>query len=95
MYAATERSSSESHSIVGIERSHKDLLSEYTGHLKAEDFNYFKDWDRLIDLEADATSHLTAKAWLIESARRESNTGESVSALVFELAESSSPSCDA
>ena len=90
LYAATERLSIESHSNAGIERSHRDLLSQYTGHLNERDLKFFNDWDRLIDLEADATSHHTAKAWLIESARRESDTGESVSALVFELAESSS-----
>ena len=90
LYAATERLSATPDSSLEIERTHKDLLSAYTSHLNQEDLAYFNDWDRLIDLEADATSHNVATAWLLESARRESDTGESVSALVFEISESSS-----
>ena len=89
LYAATERLSATPHSNLDIERTHRDLLSTYTSHLNQEDLTYFNDWDRLIDLEADATSHNVATAWLLESARRESDTGESVSALVFEISESS------
>lgn len=55
-YAATARKSAPT-----------DLAQNFTGHLSDVELDYFLQWDRLIDLEADAEdSHLT-KSWLLDS----------------------------
>ena len=66
-----------------IERTHGELLQTYTRHLTPEDLAYFREWDRLIDLEADASSHSAATAWLRDSKQRERESGSSIAALVF------------
>ena len=68
-----------------LQKSHGQLLNHFTGHLKPDDLNYFRDWDRLIDLEADATTHSTTISWLIPSPECEAELGTTVSSLVLDL----------
>lgn len=90
MYVTAELSSPQrTNANEGVQHSHGELLQQYTGHLTLEEISYFRDWDRLIDLEADATAHSTATAWLQDSTQREKESGESVSSLVFDGAEPS------
>eukprot|EP00980_Cylindrotheca_fusiformis_P003269 scaffold738_cov124-Cylindrotheca_fusiformis.AAC.8 len=70
-------------------RSHGDLLAQFTGHLQESDIEYFRTWDRLIDLEADASGRNIAIAWLTDSRCREMERGESISGLVFDHPEPS------
>lgn len=70
-------------------RSHADLLVKFTGKLQESDLEYFRKWDRLIDLEADASSRNIAASWLTESHICEQENGESVSCLVFDHPEPS------
>ena len=62
-------------------------MSKFTGQLQEDDLAYFRDWDRLIDLEAHDSNYLVATAWLTESLEREKQKGESVSRLEFGGAE--------
>jgi DNA replication ATP-dependent helicase Dna2 len=70
--------------VLNFRESHGELLSTYTGHLTQEDLAYFREWDRLIDLEADASSHSAATAWLQDSRQRETESGSSIAALIFD-----------
>jgi hypothetical protein len=87
MYAAASHSFSKRG---GQDASHRDLLHHYTGHLSEKEYEYFIKWDRLIDLEADATGSLITRTWLWESEDREIKLSNCVSSLVFE-AKASSP----
>jgi DNA replication ATP-dependent helicase Dna2 len=87
MYAAASQNQSKR---AGQDASHQDLIRFFTGHLVDEEYEYFTKWDRLIDLEADASSSLIARTWLMESADRENDLSKCVSSLVFD-AEASSP----
>ncbi|MGK3734044.1 MAG: DNA replication ATP-dependent helicase Dna2 [Bacillariaceae sp.] len=64
--------------------SHQELLSQFTGHLKEEDLAYFNKWERLIDIEADATNSAASAAWLVNSRLREIDNGESISGLIMD-----------
>jgi hypothetical protein len=86
MYAAASRVSSK---MTGPDPSHHKLLHHFTGHLVDEEYSYFTQWDRLIDLEADASGSLIARAWLLGSDDRETETSKSISSLDFDPAESS------
>jgi len=67
-----------------IKQTHAAILDRFTGHLEEEDLAYFRTWDRLIDLEADATSQQSvADAWLEKSEDRERDTGTCISSLVY------------
>jgi DNA replication ATP-dependent helicase Dna2 len=70
--------------------SHKDLLQTFTQQLSDDDFTYFKKWDRLIDLEADATHSNIAEVWLLQSEDREKSTSNCMSSLCFDPTNSSS-----
>ncbi|KAL3925164.1 MAG: hypothetical protein SGILL_000589 [Bacillariaceae sp.] len=35
---------------------HSELMSQFTGHLQPVDLEYFRTWDRLLDIEAGATT---------------------------------------
>lgn len=59
-------------------------MHHFTGHLVAEEFEYFTRWDRLVDIEADAGASMIAKAWLVGSDEREKGTSKSISSLVFD-----------
>ena len=73
----------------GLEKTHRNLLGRFTGHLAEEDLEYFRDWDRLIDFEAETISHSPSTSWLVESKQREKENGDSISSLVFVGAEPS------
>lgn len=78
------RSETEVQDPTGVKMSHSSLLTKYTGQLQQEDLEYFRKWDRLVDLEAHATVGNTALAWLRDSQTREKVTGETISSLVYE-----------
>jgi DNA replication ATP-dependent helicase Dna2 len=59
---------------------HSELMSQFTGHLHRTDLEYFRTWDRLIDIEADSTSTV---ARYLEPKRFEQQEG-SVFGLVFD-----------
>lgn len=86
MYAAASRASL---NITGADPSHQELLHHFTGHLVDDEYAYFTQWDRLIDLEADASGALIARTWLLGSDNRESETSKSISSLVFDQTVSS------
>jgi hypothetical protein len=86
MHAAASRSYLK---VSGPDPTHEELLRHFTGHLVDEELNYFCQWDRLIDLEADASASFIARSWLVESLERETTTLNSVSSLVFDKAISS------
>jgi hypothetical protein len=80
LYAAAEKDDTSG----GVGHTHKELLSKFTGQLEEDDLAYFRKWDRLIDLEADASNRNAASAWLVNSHQREKETGESISSLVYD-----------
>lgn len=69
---------------------HSELMNRFTGHLLPEDLEYFARWDRLIDLEADASRSLITETWLVPSEKREEKTGKCISRLQFDIAKSTS-----
>lgn len=91
MYASagmTQQSAKERNSILS---THQSLLESFTGHLKEEDYAYFKKFDHLIDLEADCGQYTPASAWLVPSEARERDTAKTISSLIFDSACSSYP----
>ena len=64
--------------------SHAPLLQHYTGHLSKEEMHYFRNWDRLIDLEAAETKHDVSKSWLKPAVEVEQSTGKCMSGLEVE-----------
>ena len=84
MYTASGSSSPDGKNQNEIKKSHADVLDRFTGQLTEEDLAYFRTWDRLIDLEADATNQSIAEAWLETSAKRERSTGKCISALAYQ-----------
>lgn len=68
-----------------IKKSHAKLIAHFCGHLDQQDIQYFLDWDRLIDLEADATAKAVTALWLTPSLDLELKTGRTVSSLVLEV----------
>jgi len=67
-----------------IEKSHAPLFHHYTDHLSATDLKYFREWDRLIDLEANASKHNLFKNWLTSSKDLEKSSGRCISGLEFD-----------
>jgi hypothetical protein len=67
-----------------IKTSHSKLLDHFCGRLDKQDFRYFLDWDRLIDLEAHANAKLVSLSWLKPSKDQELNTGRTISSLVVD-----------
>lgn len=86
MYAAASHNTIR---VTGQDESHRDLLRHFTGHLLDKEFEYFIKWDRLIDLEADASSSLIARSWLRESSELENEVSACISLLIFDPAASS------
>lgn len=86
MYAAAARSSQK---IAVADPSHQELMRHFAGHLADEDYAYFTEWDRLVDLEAHAHQSSVATAWLLGSDLRETETSKSVSSLIYEPTSSS------
>jgi hypothetical protein len=87
MYAAASHNALQ---VAGLHDSHRDLLQHFTSHLVKEEYAYFTKWDRLIDLEADASSSLIARSWLRESKALENESTSCISSLIFDPATSSS-----
>lgn len=82
-YAAAQLKVPSSVSAHGVDKSHAKLLQLFTGHLSEEYLAYFQEWDRLIDLEADASASLIATAWLQSSQEQEKESGKCISSLVL------------
>ena len=86
MYAASDIvNSTRTAHLSGMQKSHGHLLKHFSGHLELDDFKYFRDWDRLIDIEADATNHVVTTSWLTPSCEGESLSGATVTSLVLDL----------
>jgi hypothetical protein len=83
-YAAAEIKAVSSTSFQGVDKSHGKLLHRFTSHLSQEDLQYFQDWDRLIDLEADASTFMTTTAWLQCSQDQEKASGKCLSSMVLD-----------
>ena len=81
LYAYSE---TEVKDLPSVRKSHGELMAKFTGQLLRGDLDYFRKWDRLIDLEAHATGGNVAPAWLVDSQIREKATGESISSLVYD-----------
>lgn len=84
LYATAEASTATNNLPYDVRKTHGEIVNRFTELLGESDFDYFLDWDRLIDLEADATHHSVAEAWLQKSEDREKATGKSISSLVYE-----------
>jgi DNA replication ATP-dependent helicase Dna2 len=83
LYAAAALTTLPKNQTSMIQRTHVKILDHFCGHLEPEDLQYFLDWDRLIDLEADATAKSISTAWLTPSHELEKSTGRTVSSLVL------------
>lgn len=70
--------------IFNLQRTHGKLLNHYSHHLDQKELDYFKEWDRLIDLEASGIHHEITDAWLIPSLEREQKSGKTISSLIFD-----------
>lgn len=88
MYAGAARASLVDGEYDSATPSHGELLTQITGHLVAEDFAYFQQWDRLLDFEADNGVSSAAESWLIGSEEREKATSKCISNLTFDAASS-------
>ena len=76
-----------SSSITPGKNKHGKLLNHFTGHLQGADLNYFRKWDRLIDLERHASAKdVISKSWLFESSEKERKDGKCISSLIFDNA---------
>ena len=64
--------------------THRKLLSRFTGHLREEDMEYFRKWDRLIDIEAGSSDMKASTPWLANSRVREAELEESISGVIFD-----------
>ena len=72
------------HPNIGPNATHGRLLQHFTGHLKGDDLDYFRKWDRLIDLERHASPADIAKSWLFDSSEKESIDGKCISSLLLD-----------
>ncbi len=68
-----------------LKRPHDKLIHHFTGHLNSNEFKYFLEWDRLIDLEAHTSNHHITKAWLMSSKERERSSGKCMSSLCLNV----------
>ena len=72
-------------SIGQLNTGHRQLSQHFTSHLNEADLDYFRKWNRLIDLERHAASKDTAvKSWLLDSADKESADGNCISSLLLD-----------
>ena len=67
-----------------MKKTHAALLQHFTGHLDQAEKDYFKEWDRLVDLEASVMNKEITKAWLVPALERERSTGKTISSLVVD-----------
>jgi len=71
----------------GANNKHGRLMHHFTGHLDGVDLEYFRKWDRLIDLERHASARdVVSRSWLFESGEREARDGRCVSSVVLDEA---------
>lgn len=63
---------------------HRQLIDHFTGHLKGTDLEYFRKWDRLIDLERHASPSDIAKSWLYDSDEKERKDGRCISSMMLD-----------
>ena len=64
---------------------HGKLLNHFTGHLTRADLEYFRKWDRLIDIERHASARdAVSKSWLFESGEKEARDGKCMSSLLLD-----------
>ena len=63
---------------------HRQLIDHFTGHLKGTDLDYFRKWDRLIDLERHASPSDIAKSWLYDSDEKERKDGKCISSMALD-----------
>lgn len=63
---------------------HRQLIDHFTGHLTGTDLDYFRKWDRLIDLERHASPSDIAKSWLYDSDEKERKDGKCISSMVLD-----------
>jgi DNA replication ATP-dependent helicase Dna2 len=68
----------------GDSERHSDLMSKFTGHLNQEDLEYFRKWDRLIDIESESSNTKASMPWLANSRVRQTEPGESISEVMFD-----------
>ena len=87
LYTAAELSGHNDTGPNRVQKSHAEILKQFTEHLSEEELAYFKKWDSLIDMEADATQSSVTEAWLEKSEDRERATSKSISSLVYEMCE--------
>ena len=66
--------------------THGKLIHHFTGHLNGPDLDYFRKWDRLIDLERHASTTEAAKSWLFDSSEKEANDGKCIGGLLLDEA---------
>ena len=65
-------------------RNHRDLISRFAGHLNEEDMEYFRKWDRLIDIEAESSRSGSSTPWLSKARVRGNGVEESISGMIFD-----------
>ena len=63
---------------------HRHLLDHFTGHLNGTELDYFRKWDRLIDLERHASPSDIAKSWLYDSNDKEAKDGRCISSMILD-----------
>ena len=90
MYASSDKhkiTTSTSVTATPAKNKHGKLLDHFTGHLQGAELEYFRNWDRLIDLEKHASAKdVISRAWLFGSAEKEMRDGKCISSLVLDEA---------
>lgn len=87
MYASSTQLPNDRSTALSGTKKHERLLKHFTGHLKGADLEYFRKWDRLIDLERHASvKDVVSKSWLFESGEKEAKDGKCISSLVLDEA---------
>lgn len=81
MYAAADASFTAPSS----KDKHERLRQHYTRHLQGADLEYFRKWDRLIDLEKEASvKDSISKSWMFGSSEKEAADANCISSLVID-----------
>ncbi len=65
-------------------KNHRDLISRFVGHLNEDDIEYFRKWDRLIDIEAESSRSSSSTPWLSKARVRNDGIKESISGMIFD-----------
>jgi hypothetical protein len=68
-----------------VEQSHNHLLQHFVGHLGPQEVAYFREWDRMIDLEFDNYSKAyLLKAWRQSSQDLQDKTRSTISDMIWD-----------